>query len=354
MAHRIIRLDEPVAWDAALEAVGGADVYYRRGYVTSLKNRGEGEPILIASATGSPGGCHVALIRELPAALRDAGVAGIDLISPYGYAGPLLSPDAAKADFERAWTGAAQELGAVSEFVRFHPVLKTDASFIDAAGATTIAQTVAIDLGAGEVANGLSATCRKNLNVAIKKKVAVEIRDGSAIGRFARLYRLTMERLGAADYYLFDEGYFADLAAGLGDDVIVGLATHEGQDVAGALILRTGSYLHYHLGGSDFTKRSLCATNLLLVRVAEHGRELGCRTFHLGGGVKAGDSLFEFKAGFSPVRCDFAVGRRIFRHDEYRRLTEAHRRNGPIDEHFFPAYRAPALHPPAVQPRPSR
>ncbi len=202
-------------------------------------------------------------------------------------------------------------------------------------------ETVLIDLGGGEITDGLSETCRKNLGVARKKGVQVDSYAASEMPRFVRLYRATMTRRTAVGYYDFEDRYFEDLARGLGEDIWVVIATNDGNDVAGALVLRHGPYLSYHLGGSDYALRSLCATNMLLVHIAERGRSMGLRAFHLGGGMKAGDSLFHFKAGFSSLRGHFHVGRKIYAQKEYRELTAARKTIGKLDENYFPAYRAP-------------
>jgi lipid II:glycine glycyltransferase (peptidoglycan interpeptide bridge formation enzyme) len=283
----------------------------------------------------------VGLLRDIPEGLVQENYR--DLVSPYGYAGPILEPrdEFTGRSFMEIWSRAARELGVVSEFVRFHPVLKTYEPFISSMDASKISETVVIDLASGEIRDGLSGTCRKNLKVARRKGVQVNINNAGELPRFVRLYRTTMTRRTSVGYYDFEDRYFEDLARGLGDDMWVAMATHEGTDVAGALVLRHGPYLSYHLGGSDYAQRSLCATNLLLVHIAEHGRKMGLRTFHLGGGMKAGDSLFHFKAGFSVLRGHFHVGRKIYAQKEYDELTAARKAIGRLDGSYFPAYRAP-------------
>jgi lipid II:glycine glycyltransferase (peptidoglycan interpeptide bridge formation enzyme) len=239
-----------------------------------------------------------------------------------------------------AWRGAARDCGVVSEFVRFHPVLRTHAPFALVDGVEPRSETVIWDLR-GDVAAGLSPTCAKNLRWAEKKGVVVEFEDGAAWPRFRTLYRDTMKRRGARDYYDFDDSYFKTLCAGLGSDLRFAFAVHEGRDAAAAMILRSGERAHYHLGASDHALRSLCATNALLVALARRARDEGATVFHLGGGLSSGDSLFEFKAGFSAGRGRFHVGRFIDDIDAYGQLVEERRERGPLDESYFPAYRAP-------------
>ncbi|MCZ7582548.1 MAG: aminoacyltransferase [Deltaproteobacteria bacterium] len=266
-----ISLDQTDFWDAALGEAGGADVYYRRGYLRALERRGEGRAVLLRARDGARFGLHVFLIRRLSDLPFAGGDEGVDLVSPYGYAGPIVSSPRDAAWFETLWRGAASELGAVSEFIRFHPLLATHAPFAGRAWVARVSETVTMDIREN-LENGLGATCAKNLRWAQKKGVETLFGGVALLPRFQALYDATMDRRGAAGYYRFDGDYFDALADGLGDDFWVGLATHGGRDAAAGLFLRHGRYLHYHLGGSDHAMRSLCATNQLLFDAAVRAR----------------------------------------------------------------------------------
>jgi hypothetical protein len=73
------------------------------------------------------------------------------------------------------------------------------------------------------------------------------------------------------------------------------------------------------------------------------------RVFHLGGGVGARtDSLFQFKAGFSPQRHEFLTWRWILEPERYRAVCEERERSDEssglelASADYFPEYRAPA------------
>jgi hypothetical protein len=74
--------------------------------------------------------------------------------------------------------------------------------------------------------------------------------------------------------------------------------------------------------------------------VRRWSKERGNRVFHLGGGSGSReDSLFHFKAGFSPLRAEFQSVRVIFDQERYQAL--ALRAQGiPSATDYFPAYRA--------------
>ncbi len=324
-----------------------SDVYYRREYLDALYRRGEGEPILFYHEGSRGRGYHAAMMRSFDQLKIDARPFEdrVDFTTPYGYGGPVLEPldEANASDYDSAWNAAAKEFGAVSEFVRFHPLFANHRFMEKSMNAQNTSRTVVMDLRGQKPEDGLSKTCRKNYRTAKKKGVSVDYAKTEDIGRFFRLYDMTMERRGARKYYCFDEKYFFDLAEGLGGDLWIAMAVHEGDDVAGALILRHGPYIHYHLGGSDFARRSLCATNLLLVRVAERAAEEGLTHFHLGGGYAGGDGIFQFKSGFSSATLPFYQGRII--HDEkvYSVLADRAGKRKPRSEDYFPIYRSPGI-----------
>jgi hypothetical protein len=304
-----------------------------------------------------------------------------------------VSPDRARllAAFRAAFAAWCREEGVVSEFVRFHPLLQTELGLATAAatpvagalsGAPVTASAAAAALPPLEVvpANvtiwcrlstpeehraALSSSTRRNLRKADRAELTfgVEMSD-AAWARFVELYTATMRRREASDYYLFPRRYFDDCrellgdAAALltvrrpappgGDDNDAGLSAaggeaEPGEIVAAAFFLRSERAVHYHLGGSDSAALAERPNNLLFVGAMDWGAELGAEAMHLGGGFRAGgdDELFRFKAGFSPLRARFHMGRCIQDEAAYEEAVAAWRAAGGEDPGgYFPAYRA--------------
>ncbi len=341
MDWRWIDATDERAWDDALDRVDGADVYYERAYVNALAVRGEGTPILLHVVLNGADLVTAYLRRDLPFDIRE----GCDLITPYGYGGPIAHRQrTAETRGVAIDTGdAMRQIGAVSEFVRFHPVFETSNNADARMEVSAISETVLWDLTQVDLRAEMSGTCQKNLRTAEKKGVTTDFGADDTASSFAGLYRDTMGRRGAAGYYLFDDAYFRHLAAGFGERAWFAFARVEGRIAAGALILRdlAGDTIHYHLGASNREMRSFCATNKLLFDIAERARAEGVRQFHLGGGTAANDSLFAFKAGFTRGRRSFLIGKRVHRADVYEALVRIRRERGSILPNFFPEYRTP-------------
>ncbi|MCL4234658.1 MAG: aminoacyltransferase, partial [Deltaproteobacteria bacterium] len=215
MAWRWIDAADERAWDDALDRVGGADVYYERAYVNALADRGEGSPLLLHVEENGVEFVTAYLRRDLPFGDAD----GCDLATPYGYGGPLAR--GASPGWEDATArdpgDAFREIGAVSEFVRFHPVLETWRNADPRMTIAEISETVLWDLTPTDLRAGMSEQCRRNLRWAGKKGVRTDFANAEGAQEFGAIYRDTMRRRGAADYYLFDDAYFRRLARDFGD-----------------------------------------------------------------------------------------------------------------------------------------
>lgn len=165
----------------------------------------------------------------------------------------------------------------------------------------------------------------------------------SLIPKFMELYKETMDRDGATEYYYFEKEYYETLFSGDDNDVVFFYSSYEDKIISMAIILRKAGQLHYHLSASNYEYKRLASMNLLLFEAAKWGIENGCKTFHLGGGVGGDpqDSLFKFKASFNNrSKKDFYIGKKIFDEEAYEVLIKSIDKSVELRENFFPKYRA--------------
>ena len=312
-------------WNAVLAELGCADPYYLREYVEASTELDPGEPVLLQHERA----VMAAIVREIP------GTGQVDVITPYGYGGPVGE---GLAGFYGTYGEWCAERGVVSTFVRYHPLFgnyrEAGTGFHPAFSNATVGWPLDGDLLAA-----MHGKHRNTVRKALKAGVSVAASRAPELGEFIARYERTMERQEAADYYLFSPAYWAHLAA-LGDGLVLFDARHEAETVASALCLRGDRWLHYHLGATDDRARDLGASNLLLYEAAVWAETEGLAEFHLGGGAGGRESLYAFKQRFSPEgRREFWTGKAV--HDEaaYRELSGG----APVDyEGFFPAYRGEA------------
>lgn len=262
------------------------------------------------------------VVREIP-----DGDGALDATSPYGYPGGELSGtpvDPAAID----WSGAE---GLVSVFVRDRlgepPAL---------AGGTERSVVLVSD-------PELPRKSRMSDRQQIRKNEAAGYEPADLPGpetdpgqrrEFHRVYTETMRTVGAEARYLFDPGYF-DLLFASPRSTMFWVTGPEGDVAAAAIAVLSDGFLHYYLSGTADAHRRRAPSKNLIVAVTEHAEGLGL-PMNLGGGVRPGDGLEEFKRGFANRELPFRTHELTCAPARYEELAA-----GLSGEGFFPLYRAP-------------
>ena len=356
----VLNTNQQEEWTRAVRRARQYDFYFLPEYHVLAERRGEGEARLFVYEQAGYTIVLPLIIRALADVSELPGWANTwrDATSVYGYSGPLYShenvPRGVVDRFQRALSGALQELHAVSVFSRLHPLLPAQTKLLDGLGEHQFGgATVAIDLSAAP------AEQRAHYNGTIKNRINRLARSGITCAldieqryllEFVALYHETMHRVKAEQSYFFDPTYFYDLAKGLGPVLKLFIVkTPERQVISGGLFTLCDGIVQYHLGGTRDAALRLSPTALMFETVRLWANQNGAHTLHLGGGVGGQpDSLFQFKAQFSRQTYKFATWRWIVRPEAYRELSErkhvwnSERRLKPISPSFFPAYRCPA------------
>jgi hypothetical protein len=317
------------------------DVHHVPGWSVASAPLEPGEPLAVWVG-GDRGSMLVPFVR------RPLDGGRWDAVSPYGYAGPALTADVRDpAALLRDAADHLRDEGCVSWFLRLHPILDTWVA--DAADLSPHlrehGQVVSVDLTLGD--EHFNAQLRRGHRSDIRRGESdgVRVRRGSHdadLDTFVALHRGTMAQREAAAYHRFDPDYFAALADGLREDMVVLLAERDGQAVAGALFTFTTSsgIVGYHLAASVW-RPPRGATKMLIVKGRLIGRERGCVRMLLGGGLgSAEDALFAFKAGFSPDRHRFRTLRLVLDEEEYAERCDAVGADPTDLSGYFPAYRS--------------
>lgn len=293
------------------------------------------------------------LRREINGAGRDAGRgadwdADWDAFSPYGFGGPLAT-DGAPGGFVDAALSAIvaslREQGCVACFLRHNPIV--NAGWTSTVG-TLIEHglTISIDLTKSEAEHWHDTTHGHRQEISKAQRAGVTVRHDAALDampEYIRLYNASMDRLGASDYYFFDDAYHYALAEELGTQLLLFVAEEDGVIIGGATatLAEPAGILQGHLMGIDARYRHRQPAKLLLHAIRSWGREQGHKVYHLGGGLggSAEDSLFRFKRGFSPDTQVFRTQRLVVNPERYVALCGGDGSTLADLGGFFPAYR---------------
>lgn len=339
----VYTLEQSEQWDAVVRSFKDHDVYYLSGYVKAFQTHGDGEPLLVFYQNEDIRGINVVMKRDVAGAggLRGKIERGVyfDLATPYGYGGWLIEGNDTNGLF-KTYADWCLAHNVVSEFVRYHPVLENHAYSANYYQVVALGETVAIDTTDKDAiwANFDS----KNRNVIRKAiKNGVEIKKGLSeelLNKFIELYNQTMDKDNADQYYYFEKEFYQSILNDLNDHAVVFYAALGETIVAASIILYANGRLNYHLSGSLRAYQHLAPSNLLLWKAAEWGNEIGCGTFHLGGGRGSSeDSLFKFKKAFYRGElCRYHIGKKIFNEKIYQKLVAL---SSVSDSSFFPHYR---------------
>jgi hypothetical protein len=308
----------------------------------------EGAMPMAFYAEDGPAACLIPLLlRPLPAAFNSPAD-WRDCMSPYGYSGVLVSSPQVKLHrFLDAFCCTSRARGIVSAFLRLHPLFPLDHGALGKFGEVVRhGQTVYVDLAQPEdsLSQQVSYNHRRNIRRLLRSGFHCRLDDWQQLADFVSIYQDTMRRVAAAPTYFFSRQYFQALREQLGDRVhLVSVMSADMEMAAAGVFIATGSIVQYHLGGTAEKYLPMAPSKLMLdfVRQWAHAGRYG--VFHLGGGVgSTEDSLFHFKAGFSPCRGEFHTYRVVM--DEAKKtaldsVAESLRRPDVALNDFFPPYR---------------
>jgi len=352
MEYRFLDIHSPL-WTGCLSN-RVHDFYHLPEYVRLCAEQDAGEPLAFVARSG--GNCFFVPLIVRPVELPGQAASDLfDATTPYGYPCPLVfAPNGGEADADfldqafEALAHALRERRIISAFFRLHPLLPLPLATLQRRGCLVQhGQTVFIDLALSqeELWQQTRASHRNKICRAKRSHYVADMALGREnLDHFVELYAETMHRVGAAKHYFFSRDYFVQLTQGISEHLHLCLIRIEGKVAAGGMFSETCGIVQYHLGGTknEFLKHH--GAKFMFDFVRTWAKERGNRVFHLGGGLGgAEDSLFDFKAGFSPMRRPFHTWRLIADHDAYSAaISQWERRaakKADPPEGFFPAYR---------------
>lgn len=273
----------------------------------------------------------------------------LDLITPYGYGGPiiiaktsnLMKVKSSLSSFFGEYRKYALVRHYVCEFVRFHPVFKNQNFFEGIVKNSHLNDVVEVDLG--KELKDIFRVFRKGHRYNIKKA----IRDGCSaiiidcpndknISNFTRIYNETMGRNNASEKYYFTERFIKEHFKLL--DVFFVEIWYKERILCSSMFLIGSDIAHYYLSGSVADAKKHYPSSLAIWEAIKYTKGRGCRLLQLGGGRGSNDSLFDFKNGFSQKMAPFFVGEIIFDEDAYYSLVKKNNK-AKVQTAFFPSYR---------------
>jgi len=257
------------------------------------------------------------------------GQAYYDLITPYGYSGYYYEKEETYKEFIPIFRKKATGRGYITEVVRQNPYLDINLTEYDIITSKTI---YGIKINDFEDTNYLRTTSKSNrrmINKAIKNNLEFKILEynNKNLSDFKHIYDLTMNNLNSTKYYYFNKDYYNHLS-----HCFIACVYVKNILCASCIIFKYNEFLHYHIGGSFLEYRQFGCNNFLHYNVINYGIEHNFKLYVLGGGLKDGDSLSEFKEKLSNKKYNYTIYKNILNHEIYDKLNK--------NSEYFPSYRA--------------
>ncbi len=323
------------------------DIYHLSGWINASTVVDEGRPLGIVAN-------YQYKKIFLPIIVRDIDEKYWDAITPYGYGGPVIDSSLTHQEIDivlQAIKSFLYTKGCVSLFTRLNPIVNE--KWNSTIGTSVMhGSTLMSDLSKSEDEHWKETQNqhRRGIKKALNKNIVSKVESFSEkrIENFLKIYRETMNKVGATDYYYFDDNYFYKLADNLFEKLLSVTAYEEDKAIASSIytVCPESGIMQFYLGGTLNEYRNLQPSKLVTHTAREWGRKNGYKVLHLGGGLGcSADSLYEYKKGFSSQELSFKTWRLIVNVEKYeqlvledKELTENERQSG-----FFPLYRMNAL-----------
>ena len=346
----IITLKNKEEWESIVGK--NCEVYDMWQYVSAFEKNDDGEATLIYKKYKNGLIYNIVFkrnISEIPEFRNDKN--WFDFISPYGYAGVKVNGKITNEnlkDFFKEYSEYCKNNNVISEFIRLNPLQENEKNYIFDKSFNIIynSKTVFIKLESQEqIWNDLKSTCRNRIRKAQNNGIIIKSGfSDKMFEEFLNIYRETMNRDNAKDYYYFNEDFFNDIKLNMNNNATIVTAYLNDTAIDSVLIIYNGDNAHYHLGGTLNNYMDLGAHNYVLYEASLLSLNKGFKKFHLGGGYGGDNSpLLRFKKNFNKNgELDFYIGKKIYNQEKYDELVNIKEsiKGSKIEDNFFPKYRS--------------
>lgn len=253
-----------------------------------------------------------------------------DLITPYGYSGYYFEKQDTLNEFIELFRKEAKKKNYLTEVVRQNHYLNINISkYYDIIlNRTTFGIKLNDFSNFEEYIKNTHRDNKKGYNIAIKKKLLFKIEEYNKknLNNFIVIYDLTMKNLESTPYYYFNNEYYESFFE-FKDNIFFANIYKESILIASCIIFKYKKILHYHLGGSLLEYRNLRSNNLIHCSIIKYGIENNYELYHLGGGLKDDDSLYEFKNKIGNKKFNYVIYKNILNNEIYNKLKKNHEEN---------------------------
>ncbi|MFA7636516.1 MAG: GNAT family N-acetyltransferase [Monoglobales bacterium] len=292
---------------------------------------------------------HTFILREIKWSL--GGKTYYDIVTPYGYGGPIIleCTDILKLmeAYRKAFAEYCSEHNIICEFIRFHLFDNVDFRENYYGETQRMLDNVVVNTTGAydDIWMRYEHKVRKNVKKAQSNGLEMIVEnDLSRLDDFLRIYYGTMERNNAKQYYYFKRGYFEDIARRIPQNFMYFHVIKDDSVISTELVLFSDKYAYSFLGGTVESAYSVRPNDFLKDAIIKWCNETGREIFVLGGGYRKDDGIYKYKRSFTDSPdVPFYIGKSIFDrkiYDEMVSLRAAEDKDFDRESAYFPLYRA--------------
>lgn len=264
-----------------------------------------------------------------------------DISTPHEYSG-IITNSADNNNFY-SWLGKyCQNNNIIFEFSRFNPFLKNEKS-TKSSGYNLIkcSDNVYIDLtnNFDDIYKSFNRSVRKNIKRANSFNLEF-IEAGPTdenIKTFIEIYSESMDRLGAKDYFYFNDEYFNKLIKECSQSKLF-FISDENEIIAASILLTHTDKAHHHLTGCKSYALEKRPNDFMIYSLIKWCQNSNIEKLHLGGGS---EQIKAFKSKFSQMRIPYYIGYKIHNKEIYDYLCSIWKKHNPDKQDiiYYPLYR---------------
>ncbi len=350
--YKIGDVDSAKKYEILLKHKWGSNVYYSKAHMEYFLDVSHELMYFLFEKENSVKVLMPFVLRNID--LSDNTTTYFDVISPYGYNGPLLCDSIEESEIVLFWQNVDQwykNNNVIAEFIRFslndnqkQYSGKLIASLINIKG-------ILLDNFDDQWTSFLPKV-RNNYRKAVKFELEFKVFENEnlnsdIIGVFYKIYTKTMSRNNAGSLYFFSKSYFEKLIASNANNFSIAVAYYQNTPVSVELNIHHEKTMYAFLGGTDSEYFSQRPNDFLRVKLIDWAIKKQKKYYVLGGGIKNGDGLYKSKRAFFPKNEEyiFYTGRKIINQKKYEAFSLHVNKNyleikdtAFVDD-FFPYYR---------------
>ncbi|WP_051638289.1 MULTISPECIES: GNAT family N-acetyltransferase [Maribacter] len=280
-----------------------------------------------------------------------------DVISPYGYSGPLISKETNEKDMNEFWQLADlwyKENNVITEFIRFS--LNNNTLGYNGKIIPTLKNVCGELTDPNTIWNKFDKKVRNNYRKSVENQLTFHIYSGNMepkiVSQFYDIYKNTMIRRNADIDLYFSLNYFQNYVKLNPQHCAIAIVSKSNTPISAEFLLLSRDTIYSYLGGTNADFFNCRPNDFLKVNIINWAIENGYKTYVLGGGRMDNDNLYAYKKSFFPKENDitFYTGRKIVNQEIYKYLNEEIKNSltmssinysDPNTNDFFPMYRKP-------------